>query len=611
MPAGYRHHTIKPSQGGALINVASLDNVGAENYVAKVNMRRDVDREVRREGWSTFDPDNTGIPVGLSLASITAVEQCTRANGDRLIVAASTTTVYAYIGGVWQTIGTGYAGTRRWEVVQVNDDLVFNNGADLPFTVSVAQPTCRPIYELRERGVSCVGTIAEYNGFLHCFDITEIQPDELNDWMNGATPYGRVTSTICNRIRQRHIWSEFGDARAWAPSFSCTLSAVTSTFSLPFPSSVFVAGETRVAVVGGGINGGTLGGETGYETGVLVTAVAGATITLEKETAAGITYPRSVRVMRFTDVSSIVGYHDMTDDGSAIIKAVALRDQLVLYRETGIFVGRYTAVLAAPFLFKRIYKGFNVPYYQDTVIEAQGVGHIYAGKDRFFLFDGIDEPRIHPVLDSARSNLFQSIASVATPNTLFSVQQPFTREVWICGPSKTLVYNFESKTCDEIDAGITAAGVMTGDVVKFALAYKLTPSSTVLCEYDQSTTLRLGSITTLSTLTSGLWSLGDDFNDKDIRTYCIQLASGHATTGWSITVRLYSRAEANEAAKLLFTRVVTPPDFTNGRLMIPVFFRDTFFQDELTISGEAQVELVARTIEVARVYTRGMEKTRQ
>lgn len=679
----FTHHTIKPEQGGALINVTSLDTVGAANYSQKVNMRREVDREVRREGWEYFFPianptepqpfqylPGFGDPVPpsalLSLVGwvtqetwyttqgpvvgpevihalpatgstpITAIAQCVQANGERITIAAMVDTIYRFdeAAGVWIVIGSGYSTSgKRWELVAVNGETVFNNGIDLPFTVSVQHPYARPIQELRERGVSRVGTIAEYYGFLHCFDVTEIKPEELNAWMNGPTPYGIVPDGSCNRIRQRHIWSEFGKPRNWAPVFTVTINAVTSTIQLPFPSSVFIAGETRVAVDGAGISGGVLGGETGYEEGVLVTAVAGIQVSLEKETSAGITYPRTARVMRFADTSSIVGYSDMTDDGSAIIKALALRDVFVVYRDTGIFVGRYTAVLEQPFAFKRVYNGLNVPYFPDTVIEVQGAGHLYAGAGRFFLFDGIDEPKIFSILDLARKEFFASITGSPSGmrNSAFSVLQPQTREIWFCTPSRTLTYNFESKTCDEIDTGITAAAIIvkpgTVDELMFALAnVRVATTSTmgtpavgttktysVLAQYGG--TYRRYGIDSIyinrGLLSSGLWSMGDDFNEKAIRSYCIQLASGQPSTGWSITVSLYGRNEASELSRLLFTRTVTPPDFVNGRLMLPVFFQATFFQDHLQITGASDVQIVARTIEVAKDNSRGIGKTRQ
>ena len=682
MPARYRHKTIKPADGGALINVASLENVGESNYCQKVNMRRNVDREVRREGWEYFKPgDSPDAPIapGVILsrvaplsalrsvidwsyrvapegmptdgwappespeitAPITAIAQCVRADGTRALFAATSSDVFRYEpdSGTWTTIGSGYANGKRWEVVQVNGELVFNNGVDLPFSISVTNPTCRPIHELRERGVARVGTIAEYYGFLHCFDITEIQPDELNDWMNGATPYGVVPDAICNRIRQRHIWSEYGQPRNWAPAFKVTLSESGSIIQLPFPSQVFVANETRVAVVGGGINGGTLGGETGYEDGILVTAVAGAQISLEVATAAGITYPREVTVMRFADTSSIVGYNDMTDDGSAIVKALALRDVFVVYRETGVFVGRYTAVLEQPFLFKRIYNGLNVPYFPDTVIEVQGVGHLYAGADRFFLFDGIDEPKLFPTLDLARSRFYQSTSG---QYSAFAVQQPKSREIWFCTPEYTIVYEYESKTASEIDTGITAAAMIVRpgsvDDLMFVLANVETYGVTVfryveqwvvdhyeiiayqiisdykfsvLAEYG-STYSRYGRAERNSgVLASGLWSLGDEFNEKTIRTYILQLASGQPSEGWSAMISLYGKDDASEPARLLFTATVWPPDFVNGRLALPVFFRATYFQDVIKVTGTADVQITGRTIEVVGDYTRGIERTRQ
>jgi len=61
----YRHVTINPSQGGALIGSASDDVPitdgrnylsSSANYTQKLNFRRETDGELRREGWEVFEP---------------------------------------------------------------------------------------------------------------------------------------------------------------------------------------------------------------------------------------------------------------------------------------------------------------------------------------------------------------------------------------------------------------------------------------------------------------------------------------------------------------------------------------------------------------------------
>lgn len=61
----YRHVTINPSQGGALIGSASDDVPitdgrnylsSSANYTQKLNFRRETDGELRREGWEIFEP---------------------------------------------------------------------------------------------------------------------------------------------------------------------------------------------------------------------------------------------------------------------------------------------------------------------------------------------------------------------------------------------------------------------------------------------------------------------------------------------------------------------------------------------------------------------------
>ena len=605
--------TIKPADGGALINIASHENVGAENYTVKWNFRRFHDREILREGWGEFRSSAAGavlVPDG----DITLIAEAARANGDRMLIAATATTIYRHTDSGWVQMGTGYATTgRRWEAVSVNGYLVLNNAVDLPLTISVGDSAPQPIWELRERGIACVGTIAEYYGFLHCFDVSEIV--DLNAWMNGASPYGAVTAPV-NRFRYKHIWSEYGQPRNWAPIFSVTMAAAGNLLVLPFPSKTFVANETRVAVVGGGINGGTLGGGSGLETGVLVTAVAGAQISLEVSTASGIGYPRTVRVTRFADVSTIVGSQDIIDDGSAILKARVLRDVLVLYRETGAFIGRYTAVVARPFTFKRAYTGGNVPNYPDTLCDIRGELHIYAsksraGESRFFSFDGVDEPKVFNQLDLARSRFFASATRAA-----FAQHNSATREIWFCATASVLALDYEQNTASEIDCCVTALaglesvdglliGTREGSVPKLAQHGWTWRDGALTRTYQ-----RFGQYVTAE-IKAGLCSFGNEAAEKTV---------------YGITPLLSSMQEAPAAVQIHFDLFSTPTpsrpsqiwgetDITNINdvAMVPCYHSAIYFTDRITVRTyeDVQVHFSGRIFEVTGAGGGQIERTRQ
>ena len=602
--------TIKPADGGALINIASNENVGAENYTVKWNFRRSHDREVLREGWGEFLP-SAGGPALVPDGDITLIAEATRANGDRMVIAATATTIYRLTDAGWVQMGTGYAATgRRWEAVPVNGYLVLNNAADLPCTISVGDTEPQPIWELRERGIAAVGTIAEYYGFLHCFDITEII--DLNAWMNGASPYGRVTAPV-NRFRYKHIWSEYGQPRNWAPIFSVTMAAAGSVLTLPFSSKTFVANETRVAVVGGGVNGGTLGGGAGVETGVLVTAVSGTQVALEVPTASGITYPRTVRVTRFSDVSTIVGSQDIIDDGSAILKARVLRDVLVLYRETGAFVGRYTAVVEKPFAFKRAYTGGNVPNYPDTLCDIRGELHIYAsksraGESRFFSFDGVDEPKLFQVLDLARSRFFASATRAA-----FAQHNSATREIWFCATASVLALDYEQNTASEIDCCVTALaglesglliGTREGSVPKLAQHGWTWRDGALTRTYQ-----RFGQYVTAE-IKAGLCSFGNEAAEKTVYGITPLLSSMQESTGAvQIHIDLFSAAVPSKPSEQWGAADVT----NNEVAMVPCYHSAIYFTDKITVrtSEDVQVHFSGRTIDVAGAGAGQIERTRQ
>lgn len=201
---------LKPSNGGRLMSNPSAAGVGLSNYTTKRDWRRLLDREIRAEGHVKFAPNpnkseiSQSLPTGVA-GAIIVIAETTLPNGRIATVVGTRTNLWVYYGlyngiyvdgdanglyvvsdyfednpGVWEEIGSGFSTNgNRWEAEQVGEYLVLNNGVDLPMTYRAGDSSVTPIWELREQGVASVGTIAEINGILCCFDIRAIPTGNL------------------------------------------------------------------------------------------------------------------------------------------------------------------------------------------------------------------------------------------------------------------------------------------------------------------------------------------------------------------------------------------------------------------------------------------------
>lgn len=603
---------ITPASGGRLITSESQDTVGALHYVEKVNFRRDGDVEARREGWVKFRA-NAELPQGtqhLDLSDkVTLLAENVRPNGDRCVIAATATTIYRYNlnTGTWSVIGSGFSALgRRWQTATIDGYIVFNNAVDLPQSYRVEDSSVTPIKELREVGIASAGWVTEYNGFLVCLNIVEVKAAELAGVMNSGQPYGLVTASLCNHVPYKVIWSEFGKPTNWSPVFEVTMGASSATIPMPFQSSVFVPGVTRVAVVNGGPNGNTLGGDSAHPEGILVTGVSTSTITLEIPTTAGLTYPRQVQVMRWTDISAISGSKDLQGDASHIICGKELNGLLMIYRTRGIYVGRYTAVVEAPFEFRERAETTNVPIWPEAVATINGEVHVYPGKGGvFYQFDGVSIPSEHHVLNDCSRTFF---AGLSPASDVFVVDNPIAKEAWFARPGFTLCYDYVGRgTLSITDAEITAA------------AYVNKPGSTdewfILCIAGKVYTYgRINDVVTTwlrdganpgGRLKWGKNAFGDTYNEKTVDSYLMQYASDQQAV--PMRLRIFSGHSASSAMETLLDEVILQPTEDGG--VIPLHFLATYFQDEISIStAGAPVDSDVRYI--GRLMTRGVVGSR-
>lgn len=724
-------YTVPVSAGGHLATVLSAETVGESNYVAKTNLRRFADCERRQEGWILFEPV-TGASQAIfdGTETVLRLAEFLRPNGDRILVGASRTKIKAFYTatGLWTDISGGLtfsASGKRWQVMSSNGYLVLNNAVNLPVQFRVEWATIKPLYELREVGVSCVGRISEYNGFLTCADVTEIQADQLDKWMNGYStyaasstvaenanfsiasgdttkefdvttgatdktatlpspqaiptfwcwikkadngagrvltspaivnqpviltaindialvwsdgsqykakvfsggtipatdPYGTPPTDIVNRVPWEWINSEFGDPSGWAPLFSVYMSAASATLDLPFATHALTAGVDRVAVIGGGPDGGTLGGQSDYPVGILITGITGAAITLEETTDTGITYPCTVKVTRWRDISTIVGRYLLQGDGSAIIGLATIGNLQALFRDTGIYVGRYTGDITNPFVFTPRYPpagstsspGSNVPLFPDAIANVNGDYLLYPGNGgHFYKFDGVNWPSVHSVCDDACDLFFDGI----DPTTeVFVVDNPLTKQIWFCRPDLTFCLDYDTPggTVSIMDAEIDAACICkrpgsTDDWFILGIAGNVfTYGAVVDALVPIQTWLRNG-VAPGASIKSGLIWFGDRGNEKDLLKYVPELSSSSPDAEFE--VQLYATYDPKVAPTALMTPAATLPDALMGN-MLATFFRAIYFQDEITLTDTRDIDfrLSARTFEFDRIASGGINRT--
>ena len=421
---------------------------------------------------------------------------------------------------------------------------------------------------------------------------------------NGSIPvydaYGDVPSAITERYPWAVANSEFGEPTRWAPSFSALMTAASTQIVLPFVPSTWVEGVTRVGVFNAGPEGTILGGQTGYEDGVLVTdigtfdpALGGVPITLEVTTNTSISYPRDVRVTRWTDTSTIVAEYQLVEDSSEIIGMKKLGEQVMVYRTTCIMAGRFTGDASQPFVWVTRYPGqeeLNLPIWGDAIVSVNGDTHLFPGTgNRFYQFDGVSWPTIHSVCDDAKEMFFEGVANT---DEVYAITNPYTKQAWFCSPQRTFAYDLEFDTVSEIDAVIGAGayvrkpgstdGWFVLAIGRFVYTYGLVTNAAT----NIRTYLRDGAAPT-ALLKSGLISANNMTGEKTLNSYCPVLSSSSPDV--AVQVQLYGTHNPSATPTALMIPPQDLPD-PEGQNFFTTAFQAMFFMDELTLTDERDLD---------------------
>ena len=89
----YVHKTVRPSDGGRLLTATAEETVGISNYVEKLNFRRDLDGEIRREGWSPFGVHKQ---IGEGDGDVDLLHEFTDHLGSPRVVVSYKGSIYSY-----------------------------------------------------------------------------------------------------------------------------------------------------------------------------------------------------------------------------------------------------------------------------------------------------------------------------------------------------------------------------------------------------------------------------------------------------------------------------------------------------------------------------------
>ena len=658
MPTKYSNHTVSPVKGGALMSRVSASAAGLSNYLSKRDFRRDSDFEMRREGCDYFG-DFEGLALGTqpfpagtsSTDEITLIHMARSAAGKTQVVVGTKTDLYVFNalefeyvldptssnnpyvdpvnvqGGTepffgyleWQQIGTGFSSSgRRWEAVNVAGYTIFNNGVDLPVSWKVGDLSVTPLYELRDLGVAHVGTIAAFSNILMLGDIREIPISQFSSWMNGSSPYGAYPAgQSTDRYQFRLLWSSINSPTEFGVAVSATSTSGSTNITMGHPSASFLSGD-KVVVIGAGVSGGNL-----YTS---VASVSGTTVTLSDQAQAS---SASALIQKQSAIGADTGYDDLQDDAAGILKMSERMGQLVIYKDTSVFLARYTGVPSVPFEFSRVQSpaGRSL-YYKNTLVNVDGRYHIYAGRSSFYRFDLQNrQPKEVPVLDTC-SNLFYDDAntSIANTDSIFAAVNANTREIWFVYPTsgsdKALCYDTRYGTASTTSIAVTAAStvkrptlniqptesedwfvmgtsdgvVLTYGLVDQALSWWGDKTSIFYRRTSKTNTTDTESYT--STISSGLSDFGDEFNEKDLRSYLPNLSSQQGSvTNLGLGVKIFAAESQTGTESLVVDHAIDEP----RENLVSLFARAHNFRDEVVVTGKDNpVKLASRTYEISR-----------
>lgn len=418
--------------------------------------------------------------------------------------------------------------------------------------------------------------------------------------------FGAFTdSSAMDRVHYRTIWSMPDEPRRFGAIVAGTMEESGQVVTLKFPTKSFEAGQ-EIVIAGAGVNGGNL------TTTILSVSGLGQYLLVSDTATTAI---EEQPVEQSDAQGSIVGFEDLQDDSSGILRIMNLSDVLVIYKETCIFTAVFTGDVDNPFDFRRIKLPQSLCLvYRWTLVDVGGQFHMYAGANAFYLFDLSSRvPRVVPQLEMI-SNLFFSEVSIDDMEGIFGADNGVTNEIFWFYPStsddKAICFNYKSLDASTSTIRMTAAATVRRPPTGIELTENLflmgTPTGTVVVYGRAEATQDSWGENQIedpnggsqifyrrsaypftetksgyqSKLDSGVGDFGDKYNTKDLTAYVLCLASQSPNCG--LAFKLYGYKNPNSKAELLYEEYMPSPEREN----LKSFFKSAnFFKWSILVDG--------------------------
>lgn len=265
-----------------------------------------------------------------------------------------------------------------------------------------------------------------------------------------------------NRIQYRIINSFIGAGRRWAATVPGSIMAGTVSLKFEYPAySFFELIGQQIFVLGAGTDGGNLTAILSY------LAPDGMSAVLDTPAVTTVT---DALVQASDATGSNVGFIDLQDDGSGIVAMLDLLGNLIVYKDTAIFLGQYTGTTGAPFNFagNSVYRGDKTLYYRNTLIDVATKGqefHVFAGRNSFYRYDLVYQQPMEVDSGEVCKDIFFNNVGLPNPTDpvgVFAADNPVTKEIFFCfpngyGPDYALRYDYFTGQISSTSAIYTAA----------------------------------------------------------------------------------------------------------------------------------------------------------
>lgn len=626
----YASITVNTNDGGRLWPDLPPARIGPANYDEKINFRREDGEEVKNAGWDF--PAPTPEWIGDGLMDFDDGHPCEemrtvrRANGKVAIVGCGAGKIkyFDYDGNAWVTIGSGYstaadAGFRFWQIVDIASYAVFNNGRDLPCTWQIGDGAVVPLYEMREAGYASVGDICEFNGILRCADILEINDADQAAVMSDPLPYKTIVDgASTTRINFRRIWSNVGDPRDFAASTPGSISAASNIVTLDYPMASLQVGDT-VLVLGAGTAGGNL------RTSLDAISLDGLTLTLGDDASTTVT---GAAVQKNTALETIVGFDDLDDDGSAVIRQMVLKNRLISLKASGhVFEEYYDGDLDRPFIAERMCRTPRALRFPRALINVKDRYLLFPSDRHFYRYSiGSQELLEDETLFGAEKELFFSRIAGLDKYEVFAADNGCTGEALFAyrwnayeesyyGANRALAVNYNegNESCAEVDdfnftCAATVqkpiAGLACDEIEQWFLMGDANGKVTLWGETNLEvlTLLRYGEAFRAS-LGGGLLVAGSDTKPKYVRRFSL-LPSDPVSAG-SVELTIYGAKATNAAPVALVTKTLANPIFPG---VANLHYRKPYFKYRLTSDADVPLRIAGHVWEIATTDTSDVDR---